>query len=63
MFLFLVYWVWSLLSFWASLRDAIEMHHLYTSRLGISAMDMYTMDWSEVSGPQYAYCVVTPHQP
>lgn len=48
MVLFLVYWVWSLLSFWHSLRDATDMHHLYTTRLGISCTDMHTIEWSEV---------------
>lgn len=48
MVLFLVYWVWSLLSFWNSLRDATDMHHLYTTRLGISRTDLHTIEWSEV---------------
>ncbi|CAN0020353.1 unnamed protein product [Ascophyllum nodosum] len=48
MFLFLLYWLWSLLSLCASLRDFVDMHHLYNSRLGISAVDMHTIEWSEV---------------
>lgn len=57
MFLFLLYWVWSLLSFWASLRDAIDMHHLYTSRLKISPVDLHTIEWSEVSVPSASVSV------
>ncbi|CAM9970570.1 unnamed protein product, partial [Discosporangium mesarthrocarpum] len=49
-FLFFLYWVWSLLSFWATLRDAMDMHHLFTARLGISAMDLHTIEWNEVVG-------------
>ncbi|CAM9271814.1 unnamed protein product [Choristocarpus tenellus] len=48
MFLFLMYWLWSLLSFWATLRDSMDMHHLYTTRLGISAMDLHSVEWNEV---------------
>ncbi|CAM9846126.1 unnamed protein product, partial [Scytosiphon promiscuus] len=50
MVLFLVYWAWSLLSFWNSLRDATDMHHLYTTRLEISRTDLHTIEWSEVVG-------------
>ncbi|CAM9743593.1 unnamed protein product, partial [Laminaria digitata] len=48
MVLFLVYWMWSLLSFGTSLRDAMDMHQLYTSRLKISPTDIHTIEWSEV---------------
>lgn len=48
MVLFLVYWLWSLLSFGTSLRDAMDMHQLYTSRLKISPTDIHTIEWSEV---------------
>lgn len=53
MVLFLVYWMWSLLSFGTSLRDAMDMHQLYTSRLKISPTDIHTIEWSEVCSGGY----------
>ena len=58
MVLFLVYWMWSLLSFGTSLRDAMDMHQLYTSRLKISPTDIHNIEWSEVWQEEFESWVV-----
>ncbi len=42
---FAVYWLWSFLSLFPSLRSAWEMHTFYRDKLGIPTRLMQTMEW------------------
>ena len=42
---FAVYWLWSFLSLFPTLRSAWEMHEFYRDKLGIPTRLMQTMEW------------------
>ena len=45
---FSVYWIWSLISFFRSLKPNWEMHVFVRDRLKIKTKELQTMKWSEV---------------
>ena len=46
--IFLVYWLWTIVSFLTQAREATEMHAIFKHRLGIGDRELQTIQWHQV---------------